>query len=82
MTAMTEPSVDTARNQCSRHTNCLRWGPEDQHGTLNQLRPERVVDAAMAVRAVRAGRRVISIGMPWIHTRRVIALSGPGGPSA
>lgn len=52
---MTEPSIETARDLCARHTNWGRWGPEDQRGTLRQVRPERVVDAAQAVRQGTAG---------------------------
>jgi hypothetical protein len=58
---MTEPSIDTVRNLCARHTNWGRWGPGDQRGTLNHVRPEDVVAAAKLVRT----GRVISMALPF-----------------
>jgi kynurenine formamidase len=56
----TEPDIDTVRRLAARCSNWGRWGPDDQLGTLNHIRPEDVVAAAGLVRS----GRVISMAIP------------------
>ena len=58
---MAEPSIDTVRELCERHSNWGRWGPDDQRGTLNLVTPEHVARAAGLVRS----GRVISLALPY-----------------
>ncbi len=48
------PSVETVRQLCERYSNWGRWGPEDQLGTLNHIRPSDIVAASGLVRTGRA----------------------------
>jgi kynurenine formamidase len=54
------PDIDTVRQLVKHCSNWGRWGPDDQLGTVNHLRPEDVVAAS---RLVEAGR-VISLSIP------------------
>ena len=54
------PDIETVRQLAARCSNWGRWGPDDQLGTLNHLRPEDVVAAA---RLVRTGR-TFSLAIP------------------
>lgn len=58
---MTEPSIETVRALCERHSNWGRWGSDDQRGTLNLVTPDHVTAAA---RLVRKGR-TISLALPY-----------------
>lgn len=55
-----EPTVETVRRLAERCSNWGRWGPDDQLGTLNHLRPDDVVAAAALVRT----GRVFSLAIP------------------
>ncbi len=50
MPAMTAAEVDKLREALS---NWGRWGPDDQLGTLNHIRPQHRIDAAAGVRSGR-----------------------------
>ena len=54
------PTIDTVRELSERCSNWGRWGPDDELGTLNHIRPDDVVAAA---RLVRDGR-VLSLAIP------------------
>ncbi len=54
------PDIDTVRRLAERCSNWGRWGPDDQLGTLNHIRPEDVVAAAGLVRT----GQVISLAIP------------------
>jgi kynurenine formamidase len=54
------PSIDTVREIATRCSNWGRWGPDDQLGTLNHIRPANVVAAAGLVR----DGRVLSLSIP------------------
>jgi kynurenine formamidase len=54
------PTIATVRALAEACSNWGRWGPDDELGTLNHLRPDDVVSAA---RLVQAGR-VISLAIP------------------
>jgi kynurenine formamidase len=54
------PDIDTVRRLAERCSNWGRWGPDDQLGTLNHLRPEDVVAAAGLVRT----GRTFSLSIP------------------
>jgi len=54
------PTVDTVRALAERCSNWGRWGPEDELGTLNHIRPDDVVAAAGLVR----NGRVFSLAIP------------------
>ena len=54
------PDIDTVRALAERCSNWGRWGPDDQLGTLNHIRPEDIVAAAGLVRT----GRVISLAIP------------------
>jgi kynurenine formamidase len=41
-----KPNIDTVRELLERYSNWGRWGPDDELGTLNFIRPEDVVAAA------------------------------------
>jgi hypothetical protein len=47
------PDIETVRLLSARCSNWGRWGPDDELGTLNHIRPEDVVASS---RLVRAGR--------------------------
>lgn len=55
-----QPDILTVRELAARCSNWGRWGPEDQLGTLNHIRPEDIVAAS---RLVRSGR-VFSLSIP------------------
>lgn len=55
------PSIETVRQLCERHSNWGRWGPDDEKGTLNLVKPEHVLAAA---RLVTEGR-TISMALPF-----------------
>lgn len=55
-----EPDIETVRRLAERCSNWGRWGPDDQLGTLNHIRPEDIVAAAGLVRS----GRVISMAIP------------------
>ncbi|MDP3984790.1 MAG: cyclase family protein [Acidimicrobiia bacterium] len=46
---------------CERHSNWGRWGPEDQRGTLNLVKPEHVVRAAGLIHH----GKTISMALPY-----------------
>lgn len=48
------PGIDTVRALAERCSNWGRWGPEDELGTLNHVRPEDIVAASKLVRDGRA----------------------------
>jgi len=48
------PGIDTVRALAERCSNWGRWGPEDELGTLNHIRPDDVVAATRLVRDGRA----------------------------
>lgn len=48
------PTIETVRSLAARCTNWGRWGPDDQLGTLNHIRPEDVVAASRLIRSGRA----------------------------
>ena len=54
------PSIDTVREIAQRCSNWGRWGPDDQLGTLNHIRPDDVAHAATLVR----DGRVFSLAIP------------------
>ena len=54
------PTVDTVRALAERCSNWGRWGPEDELGTLNHIRPDDVVAASGLVRS----GRVFSLAIP------------------
>ena len=54
------PDIETVRQLAARCSNWGRWGPDDELGTLNHLRPADVVAAA---RLVRTGR-TFSLAIP------------------
>lgn len=54
------PGIETVRLLFERYSNWGRWGPDDQLGTVNHIRPEDVVAAS---RLVTSGR-VISLAIP------------------
>ena len=54
------PDIETVRQLAARCSNWGRWGPDDQLGTLNHLRPEDVVAAAGLVRT----GRTFSLAIP------------------
>lgn len=58
------PSVDTVRELAARCSNWGRWGPNDQLGTLNHIKPSDVV---AATRLVQSGR-VFSLSIPVDET--------------
>lgn len=60
MSGADAPTIDTVRELAARCSNWGRWGPDDQLGTLNHLRPDDVVAAARLVRDGRA----ISLAIP------------------
>jgi kynurenine formamidase len=49
-----KPNIDTVRELAEHCSNWGRWGPEDELGTLNHIRPEDVVAAAGLVRTGKA----------------------------
>jgi len=49
-----KPGIDTVRALADRCSNWGRWGPDDQLGTLNHIRPADVVAAAGLVRTGRS----------------------------
>ena len=55
------PSIETVRALCQRHSNWGRWGPDDEKGTLNLVRPEHVVAAAKLVKT----GRTVSMALPF-----------------
>ncbi len=55
-----DPNIDTVRALSDRCSNWGRWGPDDELGTLNHIRPEDIVAAAQLVR----DGRVISLAIP------------------
>lgn len=55
-----EPGVETVRQLAARCSNWGRWGPDDQLGTLNHIRPSDVVAAASLVRT----GRTFSLAIP------------------
>jgi kynurenine formamidase len=55
------PDIDTVRALCERHSNWGRWGPDDERGTLNLVRPEHVVAAAKLVKT----GRTVSMALPF-----------------
>jgi kynurenine formamidase len=56
----TVPSIDTVRELAAQYCNWGRWGPDDELGTLNHLRPEHRVAAAGLVRT----GDVLSLAIP------------------
>lgn len=54
------PDIHAVRRIAARCSNWGRWGPDDELGTLNHIRPEDVVAAAGLVRA----GRVFSLAIP------------------
>ena len=54
------PDIETVRLLSARCSNWGRWGPDDQLGTLNHIRPEDVVAAAALVRT----GRTFSLAIP------------------
>jgi kynurenine formamidase len=54
------PNIDTVRRLFEQCSNWGRWGPDDQLGTVNHIRPE---DVAAASRLVSDGR-IISLAIP------------------
>lgn len=44
------PNIETVRQLASQCSNWGRWGPDDELGTLNHIRPEDVARAAQLVR--------------------------------
>lgn len=55
-----QPGIDTVRALAERYSNWGRWGPDDELGTLNLIRPEDVVAAA---RLVQTGK-TFSLAIP------------------
>ena len=47
------PNIDTVREIALRCSNWGRWGPDDQLGTLNYIRPSDITSAAKLVRTGR-----------------------------
>jgi kynurenine formamidase len=47
------PNIDTVREIAQQCSNWGRWGPDDQVGTLNHIRPSDIVSAAGLVRTGR-----------------------------
>lgn len=60
MTESSAPSIDTVRELAARWSNWGRWGPDDELGTLNHLRPEHRIAAAALVRT----GEVLSLAIP------------------
>lgn len=58
--AVASPDIDTVRGLAARCSNWGRWGPDDQLGTLNHIRPEDVTRAAGLVRS----GRTFSLAIP------------------
>jgi kynurenine formamidase len=56
----THPDIETVRQLAARCSNWGRWGPDDQLGTLNHVRPEDIVAASGLVRS----GRVFSLSIP------------------
>lgn len=54
------PDIETVRHLFERCSNWGRWGPDDQLGTVNYIRPEDVVAASRLV----GDGRVISLAIP------------------
>jgi kynurenine formamidase len=54
------PDIDVVRELAQRCSNWGRWGPDDQLGTLNHIRPE---DVAAAAGLVQSGR-IVSLAIP------------------
>jgi kynurenine formamidase len=54
------PGIDTVRQLAERYSNWDRWGPDDELGTLNHIRPSDVVAASGLVRS----GRVFSLAIP------------------
>jgi len=54
------PGIETVRALAERCSNWGRWGPDDELGTLNHIRPEDVVAATRLV----SGGRVFSLSIP------------------
>jgi kynurenine formamidase len=55
-----EPGIDTVREIAEACSNWGRWGPDDELGTLNHIRPEDVVAAAGLVHT----GRTFSLAIP------------------
>ncbi len=58
---MATPNIDTVRSLADKVSNWGRFGPDDEQGTINLLRPEHVVAAAQLVRS----GRTISMALPF-----------------
>src|SRR5947209_13379775 len=58
--ASSSANIETVRELAARYCNWVRWGPEDQLGTLNFVTPERLRAAASLIRSGRA----ISLQIP------------------
>jgi kynurenine formamidase len=56
----TTPDIETVRSLGQRCSNWGRWGPDDELGTLNHVRPEDIVAAAGLVRS----GRTFSLAIP------------------
>jgi len=54
------PGIHEVREIAARCSNWGRWGPEDELGTLNHIRPSDVVSAASLVKS----GRVLSLSIP------------------
>jgi kynurenine formamidase len=56
-----QPSINTVRTIAAKVSNWGRWGPDDQVGTLNHVRPEDVVSAAALI----TSGEVFSLSIPF-----------------
>ena len=55
------PTIDDVRRIADECSNWGRWGPEDELGTLNLVKPDRVARGASTVEL----GEIISLGVPF-----------------